>query len=75
MTLYEALFAKFLEENQEYNGFVDACVEMESYRTLLRIKTLLEDDAYSDEECFAAIEEIVCTFEDLGIGCGGRHDF
>ena len=40
-----------------------------------RIKEILEDDELEDEECFMKIEEIVCVFEDLGMGCGSRHDF
>ena len=34
-----------------------------------------QDDALSDPECFQKIEAIVQVFEDLGSGCGSRHDF
>ena len=50
-------------------------VESECYKTLQKIKTVIENDGLSDEECFAKIEELVCLFEDLGIGTGNRHDF
>lgn len=44
-------------------------------RALLQIRDILADDALADETCFAKIEAIVTTLEDLGISCGGRHDF
>lgn len=50
-------------------------VEMESFHALVKIKSILEDDSLRDDECFQKIEEIVCVFEDLGSGCGSRHDF
>lgn len=57
------------------NTDVSKIVELECYRALCRIKTILEDDSLHDSECFQQIEEIVCTFEELGSICGGRHDF
>ncbi len=57
------------------NTDVSKIVELECYQALLRIKTILEDDSLDDSECFQQIEEIVCTFENLGSSCGGRHDF
>ena len=44
-------------------------------RALRRIRDILADDALSDETCFARIEAIVSLLEDLGVDCGGRHDF
>ena len=44
-------------------------------RALLRIRDILADDSLSDETCFAKIEAVVAVLEDLGISCGGRHDF
>ena len=44
-------------------------------RALLRIRDILADDSLSDETCFAKIEAVVSVLEDLGIPCGGRHDF
>ena len=32
-------------------------------------------ETLSDESCFARIEAIVSLLEELGISCGGRHDF
>lgn len=45
------------------------------YRALRRIKEILEDPALEDEECFAKIEAVVNVFEEMGSGCGSRHDF
>ena len=44
-------------------------------RALLRIRDILAGDSLSDETCFAKIEAVVSVLEDLGIHCGGRHDF
>ena len=45
------------------------------YRALNRIKGYIQDDSLSDPECFKQIEEVICTFEQLGSGGGWRHDF
>ena len=46
-----------------------------SSRALRRIQTILADESLSDPECFHRIEAIISTLEDLGLSCGGRHDF
>lgn len=45
------------------------------YKTLNRIKAIIEDDSLEDPECFMKIEEIICAFEEIGSGGGVRHDF
>lgn len=50
-------------------------IEIRSYKALERIREILKDDRYSDDECFHKIEEIVQVFELLGSGAGNRHDF
>ena len=50
-------------------------IEMECYKTLCKIKGIIEDDSLADAECFQHIEAIVCLFEELGSNGGGRHDF
>ena len=57
------------------NTDVAKIVELECYKALGKIKAILEDDALADSECYQQIEEIVCTFEELGSGGGNRHDF
>ena len=49
--------------------------QLECYKALRKIKVILEDDSLEDSECFYQTPEIVCVFEDLGSGCGNRHDF
>ena len=44
-------------------------------RALLRIRDILADDSLSDERCVQKIEAVVTLLEELGISCGGRHDF
>ncbi len=46
-----------------------------SSRALRRIQEILADESLADSECFHKIEAIVSLLEDLGISCGGRHDF
>lgn len=50
-------------------------VEGECYKTLRKIKTIIDDDSLEDRECFIKIEEIISAFEEIGSYCGGRHDF
>ena len=44
-------------------------------RALRRIQEIVADDTLSDQACFGKIEAIVSLLEDLGLSCGGRHDF
>ena len=50
-------------------------LELKCYKILREIKEIVDNEEYSDEDCFFRIEEIVCTFEKNGIYCDGRHDF
>lgn len=61
--------------DQEVREFYRCLASDASSRALLRIRDILADDTLSDENCFHRIEAIVCLLEDLGIDCGGRHDF
>lgn len=45
------------------------------YKTLLKIKEIIEDDAFDDSKCYIKIEKIVCLFEDIGSNGGNRHNF
>ena len=44
-------------------------------QALRNIQEILADDTLDDPACFHRIESIVSLLEDLGISCGGRHDF
>lgn len=81
MELYQEILCHVLANEkiqvsfpQLENTDVSKIVELECYKALGKIKAILEDDALSDSECFQQIEEIVCTFEELGSN-GSRHDF
>jgi hypothetical protein len=79
--LYKEILAHVLEKTSIQVVFsnleIDAekIVEQECYKALKKIKAIIEDDSLDDPECFQKIEEIVCTFEDLGSGGSLRHDF
>ena len=79
MELYKELLLQILREENVQISFnnlnLDRLLESACYRTLCRIKEIIEDDTLEDPECFMKIEEIICVFEDLGSGCGRRHDF
>ena len=51
---------------------VTEMVELESYKALKKIKTIMEDDSLSDFDC---VEQIVSVFENVGSDGGSRHDF
>ena len=79
MELYKELLLQILsEENMQisFNNLnANELLESVCYRTLCRIKEIIEDDTLDDPECFMKIEEIVCVLEEVG-SCGGiRHDF
>jgi len=78
MELYEEMLIKLLEDGQTFTKIkagVTEVLEQKCYQALVTIKNILEDDNLEDKECFAKIEKIVCLFENLGSGCGTRHDF
>ena len=50
-------------------------IEWECFQTIQKIKTVIDDDALDDRECFYKIEEIICALESLGSDGGNRHDF
>ena len=77
MKLLEAIIVNIVKEHRgDITGLnIESLFEKECYKALKRIKTILEDDRLEDKECFEKIESIVCLFEEMGSGCGTRHDF
>lgn len=79
MELYKELLLQILsEENMQisFNNLnVNELLESVCYRTLCRIKEIIEDDTLDDPECFMKIEEIVYVLEEVGSSGGIRHDF
>ena len=59
----------------ELSWDVSFLVEQRCYQAMQKIQAILKNDRLDDAECFQKIEEIVRVFEDLGSGCGTRHDF
>ena len=49
--------------------------ESECYQTLLKIKAIIEDETYTDQECFLKIEDIILEFEKYISLDSNRHDF
>ena len=80
MDLYKEILIKILEkENIEiyFPNLINTPVEIvesECYKALKK-KILLKMDTLEDKECFMRIEGIVNLFEEMGSGCGTRHDF
>ena len=80
MLYYNLILLKILEkENIEiyFPNLINTPVEIvesECYKTLKK-KILLKMDTLEDKECFMRIEGIVNLFEEMGSGCGTRHDF
>jgi len=72
MELYEEIL---LHTFSTFQFDAEKVIEMQCYQVLERIKAIIKDDSLEDPECFDRIEEIVCALEDIGINCGGRHDF
>ena len=60
---------------QDEQEFYRCLVSDASGRALLKIRDILADDGLSDPACFAKIEAIVSLLGELGVSCGGRHDF
>ena len=81
MDLLQALFTQALNSGSVEVSFhggeqrIAEVMENICFQTLENIKNIVCADNLSDPECFEKIEEIVCTFEEIGVYCGGRHDF
>ena len=60
---------------QNEQDFYRCLVSDAASRALRNIQEILADDAMDDPECFHRIEAIVSLLEDMGLSCGGRHDF
>ena len=81
LELYKEILAQILSQQNAQIIFPDLhldaekIAEMECYKALQKIKSVIEDDRLEDSTCFKKIEEIVCIFEELGSSGGGRHDF
>jgi len=79
MDLLKDIMIKLLENEKIQISFnnvnLTEIVEMQCYQVLQRIKWIIENDEFSDKDCFMKIEKIVCALEDIGSNGGNRHDF
>ena len=81
MELYTEILAHFLAQENAQIIFPQLqlsakdIIEMQCYKTLLKIQEIVRDDTLEDRECFERIEEIICVFETIGSNGGSRHDF
>ena len=64
-----------MHDPQQERDFYRCLVSGASSRALLKIGDMWADDTLDGPACFQRIEAIVSLLEDLGIRCGGRHDF
>jgi len=62
-------------EGKNADMMVSELAEKDCCIALKKIQEILINRNLSDKECFQQIEEIICTLESLGVGCGDRHDF
>jgi len=81
MKLYAEILSHYLSNENAQILFPDLqlsakeIVEMQCYQALCKIKGILYDDTLTDDESFLKIEEIICTFRELGSTGGNRHNF
>ena len=81
MEFYQEILVHALQSGQIQISFLGSeqdiakIVEGTCYKTLQKIKAIIEDDSLEDEACFMKIEQIVCAFEEIGSNGGLRHDF
>ena len=67
MELYQEIMQKYKEECFSRFPEIDAAlVHDRCYQALHKIREIPADPALSDSDCFARIEAIVCTLEELG---------
>lgn len=62
----------FIQDEQD---FYRCLASDAASRALRKIQEILSDDTLDDPACFHRIEAIVSLLEDMGLSCGGRHDF
>ena len=81
MELHSEILAHYLSQEGAQIIFPDLhlsakeIVEQQCYQALCKIKDIIQDETLDDAECFARIEGIICTLEELGSNGGNRHDF
>ena len=79
MDLYKSILIEILSRKKVKVSFenlktenVNDIIENTSYKTIERIRKVLDNDELEDFEC---IERIVKLLEEIGYDGGSRHDF
>lgn len=80
MELYKEILCHALQDSRIEVTFPDLKPASDlfgevCYRTLKKIKEVLENHEKSDGECFESIENIIEIFESIGCSIHGRHDY
>ena len=81
LLIIKGLLKQILSEGDVHITFpgleldLESVLKAECYKTLTKIKAVLEDDSLDDAACFARIEEIICIFESIDCHFSSRHDF
>ena len=80
MELYKDILCTLLQNAAVDVRFPDLALPCDffgtvCYRTLKKIKAVIEDDTLDDPTCFSKIEEIMEIFEELCGKIPHRHDF
>ena len=80
MELYKDILCTLLQNTAVEVRFPDLALPCDffgtvCYRTLKKIKAVIEDPTLDDPECFERIEKIMEIFEELGSKIPTRHDF
>lgn len=81
MELFEEIMADTLAEiildhlRHDNHASLKQHIEGICYKTLEKIRNIVQDDSLDDVQCFMKIEEIICALEEIGSSGGNRHDF
>ena len=80
MELYHTILCHLLQNSRVEVTFPDLDLKTDlfgqtCYRTLQKIKSVLEDPTQTDTECFERIEAIMEIFASIGCQIQSRHDF
>ena len=79
MELYQEILIKFLVDHyyespmQVFDPMVKDIVEWESYTALCSIREIIQNEKFSDFECYEKVEAIINALEEIGSTGGERH--
>jgi len=65
--LAEVVHSQGPDKQEQVEMLLDSLVKARCYGVLIQIKAIIEDDSLTSDDCFAKIQAIVYTLEELGI--------